>query len=193
MADEMKLTGVLESVDAQGDDAHISFGEVVDGLGARGYGPLLIAVCIIELLPTGAIPGVPTLVGLMVILIASQLLLGRRSPWVPEWLRRKNLDRKKFEKGKEKVKPFTEKIDRVIQPRLEGVTGATGEKVAAAVCIVLALTFMPLELIPFASSVPSSIIVLIGLGLSAKDGALLAGAYLAVAVAAVVASGLLVF
>lgn len=193
MAEEMKLTGVLDSVDEQGHASTLTLGDVVEGLGSRGYGPLLIAICLIELLPTGAIPGVPTLVGLVIVLIAGQLLFGRSTPWIPGWLRHRSMDRRKFEQGRDKVKPFTEKVDRVIHPRLKFMTDKVGVKAAALLCVLLALTFPPLELIPFASSIPSLIIALIGLGLSARDGALLLGAFIAAAVGALVGVGLLAF
>lgn len=193
MSEEMKLTGVLDSVDGENQDSELTFGEVVDGLGDRGYGPLLIIVCLIEILPTGAIPGVPTLVALAVILIAGQLLLGRETPWLPQLLRKRKMEREKFEKGREKIKPFTKKVDKVIRPRLKFMTTAVGEKIAAFICMLLALTFPPLEVIPFASSGPSLAIVVIALGLSSRDGLLLLLGLIGASAAMVLATSLMLF
>ena len=41
-----------------------SLGEVIERFEDRGFGPLLLMPALIALLPTGAIPGVPTLCGI---------------------------------------------------------------------------------------------------------------------------------
>ena len=174
MADGLNLTGVLDHLDDSAEGEELSVGDILDSLGSRGYGPLLIAVSLIELLPTGAIPGVPTLVAVLVVLLAGQLLLGRSAPWVPGRLRKLHFKHEKFETGRDKIKPWTQKIDRALKPRLPQLVSSSAERVVAVVCIVLALTMPPLELVPLASSVPSAAIGLFGLGLSARDGLLVA-------------------
>lgn len=170
MAGEMGLTDVLDHMDDFTEGKKITLGQIIDSFGDRGYGPLLLAIVLIELLPTGAIPGVPTLVAVLVVLVAGQLLLGRPSPWVPQRLRQKGFSCHQFGTARKKIRPTTRKVDRVIKPRLRQLANPMVSRVIAAVCVLLALTMPPLELIPFASSIPAAAIGLFGIGLAARDG-----------------------
>lgn len=184
MPEPLNLTGVLDHMDdkVQGDKATI--GNVIDAFGGRGYGPILLALSMIELLPTGAIPGVPTMLAIFIILIASQLAWGRSSPWIPRALRKRGFSEGKFDAARNKIRPVTRKIDKIIKPRLTLFSGVVAERLAGVICILLACTMPPLELIPFASSAPSAAIALFGVGLSADDGLIMLIAFI-VATAAI--------
>ena len=122
------------------------------------------------MLPTGGIPGIPTLLAVIIIFIAAQLALGRSTPWLPSKLRSISFDKAKFTKAASKLKPITRRIDYVLRPRLKRFAKKPITRIIGAVIIVLCL-FMPfLEIIPFADVIPSSSIVIISLGLTARDG-----------------------
>lgn len=173
MPEEMNLTAVLDHMDdkVQGDKA--TLGAIVDAFGGRGYGPLLLAVAMVEILPSGAIPGVPTIVAIVVILFASQLVFGREVPWLPNKLRERGFSEEKFIKARDKVRPWTQKVDKAIKPRLHAVATPLAARIVGAVCVLIALPMPALEVVPFASSAPSVAIALFGLGLSARDGLLI--------------------
>ena len=170
MVATMNLTAVLDHLDDKAGGKTITIDQIIQSFEHRGYGPLLLSLALLELLPTGAIPGVPTLLAILVVLVAGQLLLGRTRPWVPEKLASKGFSHKKFQAGREKLRPFTSKCDRFIKPRLSWLTTELMNRLTGGICILLALSFPPLELIPFASSAPSLAIALLAIGLSAKDG-----------------------
>jgi hypothetical protein len=170
MPESMNLTAVIEQIDQKTDGDQLSLGTLVDAFEDRGYGPMLLATALIIVLPTGGIPGVPTVIALAIVLIAAQLVFGRRSPWLPKKLRNLSFKRDKFKKAAEKIKPITRRIDRVIKPRIRALSTAVAARVIGGICILLAL-FMPfLEVVPFADTIPSSAIALLGLGLTARDG-----------------------
>lgn len=184
MAEQINLTGVLDHLDDKVEGEKLTFGEILESFGDRGYGPLLLAAAIIELLPTGAIPGVPTILAVVVIIIAGQLAAGRSAPWVPKKLRSKGFSEDKFSKAREKIRPFTRKLDKVIKPRLSQFSTPIAARLVGGVCVLLAMTMPPLEVVPFASSVPAGAIGLFGVGLSARDGLIiLLGLILAVGTA----------
>lgn len=164
------LTGVLDQMDNDAEGEKLTFGEIVDSFGDRGYGPILLALALIELLPTGAVPGVPTMVAVAVILVAGQLVAGRSAPWIPKKMRSKGFTRQKFEKAREKIRPFTQKLDKVIKGRMHQFATPFAARLVGGACILVALPMPPLELLPFASSVPALAIGLFGIGLSARDG-----------------------
>src|SRR5690625_5029478 len=118
MSERINLTGVLDLMDDKTDGEKMTVGAIMDAFGSRGFGPLLLAAALVELLPTGGIPGVPTIVAIIVILFASQMVLGRRTPWLPKKLCNKGFKHASFNKARDKIRPVTRKVDVLIKPRL---------------------------------------------------------------------------
>ncbi len=163
---------VIRDDTKKGED--ISIGDLVDALNSRGYGPLLIGPALLTVLPTGAIPGVPAISALMIIFISVQILLGQSHPWLPKRIKKFSFSRKKFIAGLDKIKPYTEFIDSFFYPRLEFLTRKELKPFIAILCIILSLGIIVLGWIPFLAMIPASGILLLGLGLSARDGLLVA-------------------
>jgi hypothetical protein len=182
MQERVTLTDVLDLMDEKAEGEKLTLGAIMDAFGSRGFGPLLLAAAMIELLPTGGIPGVPTLVAIVVILFASQLVMGRRTPWMPKKLRSKGFKRESFNKAREKVKPVTRKLDVLIKPRLNFFVSPVAARLVGIFCILMALTMPPLEIIPMAGYIPAFAIALLAVGLSGHDGlVVLLGALIGVA------------
>lgn len=170
MEKAMNLTAVLDEIEENIDGDKISFGKIVDEFEDRGYGPLLLIAALFIMLPTGGIPGIPTVLAVVIIFIAAQLTWGRSTPWLPNKLRSISFDKAKFTKAASKIKPVTRKVDYILRPRLKRFAKKPMTRIIGAVIIGLCL-FMPfLEIIPFADVIPSSSIVIISLGLTARDG-----------------------
>lgn len=172
MANQLGLTDVLDHLDDDAEGDEITLGNVIETFGGRGYGPILLGLALVEILPTGAIPGVPTLVAVLVILMAGQMVAGRKSPWIPKKLAKKGFDTKKLDATRDKIRPMARRLDAVLKPRLSTLTSAISARIVGVVCIAIAALMPPLEVVPFASSIPALAIAVFGLGLSAKDGLL---------------------
>lgn len=168
------LTNLLEELrDETEGDEKISIGGFVDNFADRGFGPLLLLPTFVVLLPTGAIPGVPTTCAILLVLISGQLLFGKKYPWLPGFLKKASISREKFVKAVDKVKPVTEKIDGFLGKRLQFLTGKIAKRIVAGIVILLALVMVPLEAVPMAVFAPASAIALLALGLTAGDGVLM--------------------
>ena len=167
------LTGTIDLIEKSGSGDTLSVGDIINEAKDRGFGPLLLLPALITLLPTGGIPGVPIIAAILIVLIAGQLLAGASSPWIPQRLARANVSRQRFTKLLDKSRPITRRIDRVLKPRYGFVTGKVGKRVIAILAVVLALSLIPLAPIPFAAAIPSGIMVLLALGLVARDGLLI--------------------
>lgn len=107
--DLKKITDVLEDVEYKIRDDQLYLGKIIDTFPHRGYGPLLLTAAMIIVLPTGGIPGVPTVLGGVIFFISIQLVMGRSSPWVPERLRQLHFKKSTFDNAVEKIKPVTKK------------------------------------------------------------------------------------
>lgn len=170
MAELTNLTGVLDNLDNKASEDRITLDNMVESIGNRGYGPLILAAALIEILPTGAIPGVPTIMALLIIIFSGQMVTGRQAPWMPQKLRNKGIEREKFEQARKKAKPVTTRIDRVLKPRLDRLVTPTAARIVGIACILLAMTMPPLEVVPFMSSLPALAIAFFAVGLCARDG-----------------------
>ena len=122
----------------------------------------------------------------LIALIAAQVLIGRRSLWLPGFVANRTASGENLREASEKLRKPARYIDRTFHNRLERFTTAPFDRAIALVCIVLCLSVPPLELLPFASTVPMAAIALMGLALLFDDGLLaLVGLFLAVATLAV--------
>lgn len=164
------LTRLLDKLEFETGGHRLLLADVLDIIGNRGYGPLLLIVSLLAILPTGVIPGVPSICGLSIVLIASQLAWGRRSPWLPQRMRRLFIERQHFVDTARRIRPITRQLDRFVKPRLTILVHGVAARGLALVCIVLGLLMIPLELLPFAVIAPGTAVALIGLGLSGHDG-----------------------
>ena len=68
---------------------HVSVSSLLDAVGRRSFGPLLLFAGLIALSPLGVIPSVPTMVAVSVMLIVGQLLCGRKQFWLPRFVVRR--------------------------------------------------------------------------------------------------------
>ena len=192
MADDPKGVGdILDRLNelAEEKDA-ISLGQTIEAFGNRSYAPFLIVLPLIDISPVGSIPGLPTLLALIIVLTAVQLLFGRTHMWLPRFLGNRSLSSGKVKKAVEKVRPVGKWMDKWFHGRLPALTQGPMIRVAAAAIIVLTLAVPPLELLPLATTAPMAAIAAFGMALLVRDGLLMIVAFVAAAGALAAAAGL---
>lgn len=161
----------LEELAGKRDPVRI--GDVLDTFGERSFGPLLMILALLEITPVGSIPGVPTVIATLCVLLAGQLALGHDPVWLPQWVQRRSLRADKLATGAQKLEGVAERLDRLFKGRLERFATDWWQRAAGLAVILLCLTVPPLELLPLASTVPMLAIASIGLALTVRDGLLL--------------------
>ncbi len=171
--EDTPLQSVLEQVAATLDGgASVDLKTVVEAFGNRSFGPIMILCGLCMMTPLGALPGIPPAFGVIVIVFALQLLFRRKTPWMPEILRKVKIPADKLLKVQKKVQPVLAKIDGVIRPRLKWAATGPMQVLISVFAIILSLTFFPLGMLPFGVVAPATIILLFGLGITARDGVL---------------------
>ncbi len=173
MHQSMGITDVLLRVREQTHTEQVPVDTLITALESRGFGPLLLAPALLALLPTGAIPGVPSICGILIFLIAIQNSLGRRAPWVPKRLRRLSIHRQTLIRAIDRARPVTSRIDRLFSPRLPLLTSRPANSLICLACALFGLAMIPLELIPFAAAAPAFAITIAAIGISTRDGVLI--------------------
>ncbi|MFP3944998.1 MAG: exopolysaccharide biosynthesis protein [Alphaproteobacteria bacterium] len=171
----VNLSGLLQRLFERFDDGSppetkLTIADLLETIGRRAYGPLLLFIGLFSISPASFVTGMTWLSATIIILIALQMLVGRRTPWLPRNILRIRLTRKLLFSGLNAMKPWARRIDRFLKPRLTFLTGWPFVPLVALVCIVSALISYPAGFIPGAPFVPGMVIVLVGLGMTARDG-----------------------
>ncbi|HSH43115.1 MAG TPA: exopolysaccharide biosynthesis protein [Arenicellales bacterium] len=157
--------------DADHDGERSSVDDIVTAVGRRSFGPLLLLAGLIVLAPlVGDIPGVPTLMAILVLLVAVQLLAGRNHFWLPAWLLNRSVARDKLDQGIDWMRRPARAVDRVLHPRLRLLTQGLGTLGIAVMCILIALAMPPMEFVPFTANGAGLALTVFGLALIANDG-----------------------
>jgi hypothetical protein len=177
----VEVVETLASADER-DDGEITVRSIFDTVGRRSFGPLLLVPGLIVLSPISGIPGIPTLGGIAVLLIAGQMLIGRETVWLPDFILDRTVTREKMDKAKGFLLPIARVVDRLTGRRLPFLTTPPWAYVIAATCVLIAVLMPPLEAILFANVVTAAAISAFGLALVADDGVLAIVAFILTAV-----------
>lgn len=172
--DPESLTELVARIrDHTRDQDRVSVGDLMAAVGQRSFGPLVLLAGLITVAPLiGDIPGVPTLLGLLVLLTLGQLLFQRRSVWIPSRLSKRHISKQKLFK----VLQWTDKpaafVDRWTQRRLPWLVSGAGQYLMALICMAVAAAMPLMELIPFSANGGGLALMAFGLSIVARDGLL---------------------
>lgn len=156
----------------------LTLGTLVERLGDRGFGVLLFLWALPNMIP---IPGISTPFGLLTVLTASQMVLGRARPWLPKTLLDRGVRRGDFKRMTDRALPYLERFERYCKPRWSVVPQGLAERLVGLVLIVLGLVLM---LPIWGGNLPPGIAVaLIALGLIETDGVMVVAGVVAAAIA----------
>lgn len=167
----MTLYELLGKMQPRARQDTFEFAEFWDVMEKRGFGPMLALPSFIACTPIGAIPGIPSLAGGTILLIALQILLGRRHPWLPQKVMQLNCDADQLRYIVEKVKPYAVRVDRFLVPRCFFMRQPVFRSLIALCCAGCGLVMIPLELIPFMGLIPAFAVFIMAIGMATDDGA----------------------
>ena len=178
MKGQRDLVGLLAILAKAGRaKTQVSVRELREVIGRRSFAPLLLATSIVGFTPLGGIPGVPTVLAIIVVTIAMQIVMGFESLWLPRFLLDRQVEGKKLVRGAKLLRPVAGAIDKAIRPRLTVLTQRPTSYVIAVLCVMIALTVPPLELVPFVDIPLWAALVAFSLALVAHDGLLAIAAF----------------
>lgn len=168
---EDHLDRIGETADGRSD--RISLEAIVEAMESASFGSLLLIAGLVTLAPiVGDIPGVPTIMGIFVILASSQLLLGRDTMWLPRWLRERAVKASTVEKVLGWLRPVARVIDRVLRPRLDVFVQGVARYVIAILTLLVGAVMPGMEFIPFSANLAGVVLTTFGLALVMRDGLL---------------------
>jgi hypothetical protein len=172
------LNGVLDEIAAKcdGDETpeSLTLGEILDAVGRRSYGPLLLVIGLFAISPVTIIPGLTWLAATLTLVVAGQMALGLPRIWLPAKALEAQLPRTMVKSGIEKSRGVAKTIDKLLKPRLSFLSKPPLVNLVALLVIAAALITFPLSFIPLAPLAPGLAVVFFGLGMVARDGLWLA-------------------
>lgn len=165
------------------NDKEVTLDNILDVVGRRSFGPLLLVAGIITLTPVvGDIPGVPTAMGIIVLVTGIQLIFRVEHFWLPKWLLKRSIKTDKLKKALKWVRRPAKFIDRFLKQRLMFFTKGPAVYVIAVICILIAVATPAMELVPFSANGAGAALTAFGLSLIAHDGLLSLIAFLFTAI-----------
>jgi len=167
------LSQRLAQIVAEDGPDRLSFTELAKQLHARAWGGLLVIFAAINVIPLP--PGASVFFAIPLIIITAQMAFGRASPWFPARIDRRGVAKVDLSRLIEKMEWLEVRVERMFKPRLPVLTGPTATRLIGIVCFVLAL----LTTLPIVHVAPAAVIVLFGLALIYRDGALVIAAAVA--------------
>lgn len=188
---ELHTSKLLQDFLRQHDGETIRLGDLIRGLGKRSFGPTLLICALPEALPL-PIAGVSAFIGMPLVLVSLQLMLGYTTPWFPKWIANRSIKRKDFEKGVNIVLRYLARFEKIIRPRWKLITTPIAERLLSILFFLLACVIvLP---IPFGNFLPAIALVIISLGLIEGDGlVIVVGIITACLVLAVMAGAIVAF
>jgi hypothetical protein len=171
----LALSQRLARIVAEEGQDRLSFTDLATKLQSRAWGGLLLIFAAINLLPLP--PGTSAFFALPILIVSAQMVFGRSTPWFPARLNRRGVTKQELRRLIGKIEWLETRIERVLKPRLAGLTGPAATRIIGLVCFILALVAaIPVPLFHVA---PAAAIVLFGLALIYRDGALVIAAAVA--------------
>jgi hypothetical protein len=161
-------SSLLEKVVEEHKAEVISIGEIKHALNERGFGVLMALAALPLCIPFPAPPGYTTLFSVPLFILATQMIFGMESPWLPKWLEKREIKRANLAKFVNKASGILRKIEKLISPRMKFATTKGGEKfigIVAFICAISIAVPLPLTNLP-----PGYGILIMSLGLLGKDG-----------------------
>lgn len=172
-----RLSELLTAMAEDESRERVSLGDMMQDLGARAFGPLLVLFALLNLIPSP--PGTSAILGMPLLFLTFQMVVGS-APWFPGFIAKRSLRRIDLQRVTARAVPYLAKAERLLKPRLAFFSSRRSEQVLGLVLLGLA-TILVLP-IPFGNTAPSIAIAIIALGLIERDGfwiiaGLIAGAF----------------
>jgi hypothetical protein len=152
---------------AEGEGERLTFRDILTRLRHRAFGFTLLIFALPCCLPMP--PGIPTVCGIAIVVIALNLIGARQRLWLPAAIADKSLRRADVQRLVDRVAPYLERLERVCKPRLPIVTETVGKVLIGIVIFVLG--FIMILPIPLLGNMPPGIAAsVIAIGLTERDG-----------------------
>ncbi|HEX2134678.1 MAG TPA: exopolysaccharide biosynthesis protein [Microvirga sp.] len=162
------LTGLADQ-----PSERLTVGDILAVLRDRAFALLVVLLGLPNCLPMP--PPIPLVCGLLLALVAVQIIAGRPAPWLPKALLHRSIARVDLERAVLRAAPVFRRLERLSRPRMTLLESAVAMRLIGCMLLVLSLGII-FALPPIVGQIPLGIAVcLLGLGLVERDGVVVIG------------------
>lgn len=148
----------------------IAVHDVVAAIGTRSMIPFMLVPAFIAATPLSGIPGLTTVCGLMIALVAFRMLLNYDRMALPGWIERKSVPGARFRSALETSRPVVQWLDRHAHKRWGRLFHRPMIWIPQMLCLLTGLLMPLLEFVPFSGSVAAGAVCLLAVSMMVRDG-----------------------
>jgi hypothetical protein len=163
---------VLEQLLDQAPADYLTLGWLIAALHQRSLGIIMLCLGLLATVPVGS-----TLPGLMLVVLALQMIAGRSEPFVPNFIAVRRLPTRHLLQLGRRAIPVLKNLEKAVHPRWPATFEAT--KGLVGLMILLLTVVLLLTPVPLSNVAPAIVIALISVAYIQQDGLLLSVALLA--------------
>lgn len=155
---------------AQADQ--VALRSVIASFGRASFMPILLLPALAVVTPLSGIPLFSSLMGMVIALVSVQMLLRRRSLWLPDWILRREVRGEVLAAAFTRIRPVAVWVEGHTAQRFRAFVHRPLVWIPQALCFVSGLLMPLLEFVPFSSSAVGVGVTLLALGMLTRDGVL---------------------
>lgn len=160
-----RLSEILSTIANDESRERVSVGDLVDALGDRTFGALLLIFSFPNVFPTP--PGTSAITGAPLVFLSAQLMMGQ-APWLPGIIASRSMARTDFAAVVVRITPWLARSERMLKPRAGVLVYPPAEYLIGLLCLVMAIILtLP---IPLGNILPALAMCFFGFGLLERDG-----------------------
>ncbi|MBZ8182372.1 exopolysaccharide biosynthesis protein [Oscillatoria salina] len=169
-----KLSQELERYFFQEErQTYVKLGDIFSLAGERLFGFLFVILALPSALPIPA-PGYSIPFGILIFLLAIQLVAGRQRPWLPTKMMNRSMTISQAQGFVKAGIPWLKRIEAIARPRMSYLCASFPGRVIIGIAIALMSISMMIP-IPLTNTLPAIGIFVTGFGLLEDDGAISLG------------------
>ena len=149
-------------------DPKVTLKDILELAGERTFGFLFVLLALPSALPVPA-PGYAAPFGVVLFVIAVQLIMGRNRLWFPKFVERSAFDLKKIQGIVKAGIPWLRRIEALSRPRMSYLCTSLPGRVVIGIAIAL-MSISMMAIIPGTNTLPAMGIFITGFGLLDDDG-----------------------
>jgi hypothetical protein len=162
-----RLSDILTEIGNDPSRERIAMADIRDAMGDRAFGALMFVFAAPNTLPVNA-PGVSVVLGIPLLFLSLQLLVGFPVPWLPRALVQRTVPRERFARVMQYVVPWMRRAEKLSRPRWAWLAVGPAERFIGLWCAVLSIVLiLP---IPFGNMGPGIALCVLAFALLERDG-----------------------
>jgi hypothetical protein len=166
---EEKTAALLRTALLSTPGERVTVDQVLEPLKRRAFGFLLLLLAIPNFIPVPL--GIGGVMGVLVVALGLEMLIGLEQPWIPGFLRRRTMSREGLLRFLDRIEPVTRRLEKLCKPRVQRLTQRPFTFISGAIMLLIGLLLaLP---IPFTNYVFGAMLIAFAFALVERDGALL--------------------